>query len=123
MTSKYSRFADFGSRYMNSDSDFVEEQFVVETLRRRAAERRADLAGEFDRFDQVLAGHFVIDAEREPAHRPVRLPLQLAMAAGDRKRDALLGLGIVIRDRAGLGVVRHDRHIQHEAGTRTNGEE
>ena len=53
----------------------VEEQFVVEAFRRRAAERGADLAGQLDRIDQVLAGHFVIDAEREPAHRPVRLPL------------------------------------------------
>ena len=65
----------------------VEEQFVVEALRRRAAERRADLAGQLDRIDQVLAGHFIVDAEREPAHRPVRLPLQLAMAAGDGNGD------------------------------------
>ena len=68
----------------------VEEQFVVEAFRRRAAERRADLARQLHRVDQVLAGHFIVDAERGPAHRPVRLPLQLAMAAGDRKRDALL---------------------------------
>ena len=87
----------------------VEEQFVVEAFRRRAAERRADLAGQLDRVDQVLAGHFVVDAERDPAHRPVRLPLQLAMAAGDRKRDALPGVRIVIGDRAGLR--RHARSI------------
>ena len=89
----------------------VEEQFVIETFRRQAAERRADLARQFDGIDQVLAGHFIVDAERDPAHRPVRLPLQLAMAAGDRKRDALFGLGIVIGDRAGLHVVLDDRHI------------
>ncbi len=80
----------------------VEEQFVVEAFRRRAAERRADLAGQLDRVDQILAGHFIIDAEREPAHCPVRLPLQLAMAAGDGNGDAFLRLRIVIGDRAGL---------------------
>ena len=80
----------------------VEEQFVVEPFRRQAAERRADLARQLYGIDQVLAGHFIVDAERVPAHRPVRLPLQLAMAAGDRKRDALLGFGIVVGDGAGL---------------------
>ena len=77
----------------------VEEQFVVEAFRRRAVERGADLARQLDGIDQVLAGHFIVDAERGPAHRPVRLPLQLAVAAGDRKRDPLFGLGIVIGDR------------------------
>ena len=101
----------------------VEEEFVVEAFRRRAAERRADLARQLDRVDQILAGHFIVDAEREPAHRPVRLPLQLAMPAGDRKRDALLGFGIVIGDRAGLHIVLDDRHIQHRAGARANREE
>ena len=65
----------------------VEEQLVIEPFRRHAAERRADLARQLDRIDQVLAGHFVVDAERDPAHRPVRLPLQFAMPAGDRQRD------------------------------------
>ena len=101
----------------------VEEQFVVETFRRHAAERRADLARQLDGIDQVLAGHFIVDAEREPAHRPVRLPLQLAMAAGDRKRDALPGFGIVIGDRAGLHVMRDDRHLQHHAGARADRQE
>ena len=58
----------------------VEEELVVEAFRRHAAERAADLAGELDRIDQVLAGHLVVDAERDPAHRPVGLPLQLASA-------------------------------------------
>ena len=58
----------------------VEEQLVVEAFRRLRAERAADLAGELDRIDQVLAGHLVIDAERDPAHRPVGLPLQLGSA-------------------------------------------
>ena len=84
----------------------VEEQLVVEAFRRHAAERAADLARELHRIDQVLAGHLVVDAERDPAHRPVGLPLQLAAAAGDRRRHALAGVGIVIGDGAGLGVMR-----------------
>src|SRR5262245_39804691 len=35
----------------------VEEEFVNETLRRRAAERTADLARKLYRIDQILAGH------------------------------------------------------------------
>ena len=101
----------------------VEEQFVVEALRRRAAERRADLARQLYGIDQILAGHFIVDAEREPAHRPVRLPLQLAVPAGHRKRDPLLGLGIVIGDGAGLHIVLDDRHVQHHAGARTDRQE
>ena len=69
-------------------------------------------------FDQILAGHLVVDAEREPAHRPVRLPLQLAAPAGDRRGDALAAVRILVGDGAGLGVVRHDRHLQHDAGAR-----
>ena len=84
----------------------VEEQLVVEAFRRRAAERAADFAGQLHRIDQVLAGHLVIDAERDPAHRPVRLPLQLAAAAGDRRGHLLAGVRILVGDRAGLGVVR-----------------
>ena len=101
----------------------VEEQFVIEALRRRAAERRADLARQLDRVDQILAGHFVVDAERKPAHRPVRLPLQLAVAAGDGDRDALLRFRIVVGDGAGLDVVRNDRHVQHHAGARADRQE
>ena len=96
----------------------VEEQLVVEAFRRLAAERAADFAGQLDRIDQVLAGHLVVDAERDPAHGPVRLPLQLAAPAGDRRGHRLLGVGVFVGDGAGLGVVRDDRHLQHDAGLR-----
>ena len=101
----------------------VEEQLVIESFRRRAAKHAADLARQLDRVDQVLAGHLIVDAEREPAHRPVRLPLQLAMSAGDWKRDALFCLGIIVADRPRLHVMRHDRHIQHLASARANRQE
>src|SRR5262245_55976501 len=66
---------------------FVEKQFVVKSLRRRATERTTDFAGELYRIDQVLPCHLVVDAERKPAHGPVRFPLQLAAAASNRGYD------------------------------------
>ncbi len=45
------------------------------------------------------------------------------MAAGNGKRHSFLGLGIVVGDRAGFRVMRDDRHIEYEAGARTDGEE
>ena len=65
-------------------------------------------------FDQILAGHFVVDAERHPAHGPVRLPLQLAAPAGDRRRDALAG--VFIGNGSRRGIVRDDRHLQDDPG-------
>src|SRR5258706_7956121 len=73
----------------------VEEQFVIEPLRRAATERTANVAGELYRIDEVLAGHFVVDAKRQPAHRPVGLPLQLALPAGSRRRQRLAGFRVV----------------------------
>ena len=83
----------------------VEKKLVVEALRRHAAERAADLAGQLHRVDQILAGHLVIDAERDPAHRPIGLPLQFAAAAGDGRRHALVRVRIFVGDGAGLGVM------------------
>ena len=48
----------------------VQKKLVVETFRRRAVERRADFSGKLDRIDQVLAGHFIIDAERDTSASP-----------------------------------------------------
>ena len=110
-------------RLRNLLAVLVEEQLVVKSFRRRAAEYAADLARQLYGIDQILAGHFVVDPEREPAHRPVRLPLQLAMPAGDRKRHALFCLGIIVGDRPCLHVMRHNRHIQHHAGARTDRQE
>ena len=73
----------------------VEEELVVEAVRRIGAEHPADLARQLHRVDQVLARHLVVDAERRPAERPVGLPLALDAAAGDRLLDELLR----VRDR------------------------
>jgi hypothetical protein len=50
----------------------------------RAPSTRAIFDDWVTAVDQVLARHLVIDAERDPAHRPVDLPLQLGAAAEDR---------------------------------------
>ena len=83
-----------------------------------AAERAADFAGELDRIDQILAGHLVIDAERDPAHRPVRLPLQLAAPAGDRRGHLLAVVWVLVGDGARIGVVGDHRNLQDDAGLR-----
>ena len=81
---------------------FVEEEFVVEALRRRAAERGADLRRQLHRIDQVLARHLVVDAERRPAHRPVGLPLALHVAAGYRHFGQLVVRRVAEHDRPGV---------------------
>ena len=101
----------------------VQEQFVIEALGRVAAKRAADFARQLHGIDQILAGHLVIDAERDPAHRPVGLPLQLAMPAGDRRGHPLARTGIVVGDGASGHVAGDDRHLQHLAGARRNGQE
>ena len=75
----------------------VEEQLVDHVLGHAPAQRADDAARLGDAVGQVLAAHLVIDPEREPAHRPVDLPLQLGLAA----ENALL-------DRLALIVEAHD---------------
>eukprot|EP01136_Pigoraptor_vietnamica_P045843 Opistho-1_new@24326 len=91
----------------------VEEHLVVEALGRAAAHHARDLARLDHRIDQVLARHLVIDAQRDPAHRPVDLPLQLGLAAQDRLLDPLAL--IHERDHASLGIEHLDRNLQHDA--------
>ena len=92
----------------------VQEELVVEAFRRTAAEDLADLVAELHRVDEVLARHLVVDVQRVPAHRPVGLPLQLALAAGHRHLD-LGAILVLIDDGAGLGVHLQHRHLQHAA--------
>src|SRR5690606_20189075 len=67
----------------------VEEQLVDHVLGHAPAERADDAAGLGDAVGQVLAAHLVVDPEREPAHRPVDLPLQLGLAAENALLDRL----------------------------------
>ena len=78
-------------------------------------EGAADLASQCGRVDQVLAGHFIIDAKRIPAHPPVGLPLQFAGATSDRDFDALT-VRFFVNDGALLHVALQDRHLQDVAG-------
>ena len=88
-----------------------------------APRTRAICGGQPDRIDQVLARHLVIDAERMPAHRPIGLPLQLAMPARHRRLELLAGRGIAPADRRRRRVMAGDRHLHDDAGSRMNGQE
>ena len=74
-------------------------------------------------FDEILAGHFVIDAERVPAHRPVGLPLQLAFAAGDRRLERFARLRVAPADGSRLGVMGEHRRLHDDAGQRMDRQE
>ncbi|MEY9573216.1 hypothetical protein ABIE88_000792 [Bradyrhizobium diazoefficiens] len=101
----------------------VEEELVVEAFGRRGAERPGDRAGELQGIDQVLAGHLVVDTERNPAHRPVGLPLALDVAAGDGRLDFLVGIRIDIGHRAGRDIAADHRHLEHDSGGLADGQE
>ena len=92
----------------------VEEQLVVEALRRAPVERAGNLPRQFDALDQVLARHLVIDAERDPAHRPIGLPLQLAAAARHRRRVGAAGRRVAPGDRAGGDVDALEGHLHDD---------
>ena len=101
---------------------FVEEHLVVEAFGRAAAEHPSDLARLDGRIDQILACHFIVDAKRDPAHRPVDLPLQLGEAAErglDDLRPVLVGEG----DRPGLRIHHPHRHLQHAAAGGRDGQD
>ena len=91
---------------------FVEEHLVDQPLGLAPAERLGDLARLDAAVGQVLAIHFIIDAERDPAHRPVNLPLQLRAAAKDRMRDCLAL--ILERHQPRIGIDDGHRHLQHD---------
>ncbi len=57
-------------RLRNLLSMLVEEQLVIEALRRLAAEHPADAPRKLHAVDVILARHLVINAERRPAHAP-----------------------------------------------------
>src|SRR3546814_2695389 len=86
------RISDWSSDVCSSDllAVFVEEHLVVEAFGRAAAEHARDLRRLGDRIDQILARHLVIDPERDPAHRPIDLPLQLRQAARSEEHTSEL---------------------------------
>ena len=97
---------------------FVEEHFVDQRLGRPSAKYARNLAALHAAVGQILAVHFIIDAQSDPAHRPIDLPLQLGFAAQDRLRyDVAI---VVETDQTGLGIDDLDRHLQHDAGLLAN---
>ena len=72
---------------------------------------------------KILSRHFVIDAERVPAHRPVRLPLQLATPARHGRFKLLQGRWIAPSDRARGRVMRQHRRLHDHACFRVDRQE
>ena len=99
---------------------FVEEQLVDQAFRAAAAEHLGNAAGLQVAVSEVLAAHLVIDAEGDPAHPPVNLPLQLGMAAEDRGLDILAK--VMEPDDPGLRIDHRHRHLQHLPGCRRDRE-
>ena len=98
----------------------VQEQLVSETLRRGAAKNPANAPRQPHAIDQVLARHLVIDIQRVPAHRPVRLPLQLARPTLHRRLKRLTTIGIAPNNSACRGIARHHRHLHHNTSHRVD---
>lgn len=110
------------ARLGNLFAVFVQEKLVRESSRRVALEDAADFPRQVDAVDQVLARHFIIDVERCPAHGPVGLPLQLAMAAGDRRFD-LRAVFVLVNDSARVDVGLDDRDLQDDTRRRADRQE
>ena len=100
----------------------VEEQLVIEALRRGAAQDAADASRQAHGIDQVLARHLVVHAQRAPAHGPIGLPLHLHLAAGDTGLHHS-PVGALVDDGAAFRMHFPDRHHQHLAGVRVDGQE
>ena len=96
----------------------VEEQLVNHSLGRTAAKRAGNLAALRHAVSQILAAHFVIDAERDPAHCPIDLPLQLGLPAEDRLLDRL-ALVLEAHDPS-FSIDHFDRHLQDNAAGRAD---
>ena len=100
----------------------VEKELIRHVRRRPGAKHAGDLRPEFIRRDQVLAVHLVVDVERDPAHRPVRLPLQLAASPRHGRLDFRPVL-VAVGDRTGIGISGEYGGLQDPAGRRADRQE
>ncbi len=93
----------------------IKEQLVNQAFGLVPAEHAGDFARLNAAVGQILAIHLVIDAQRDPAHRPIDLPLALGHAAQGGLFD---GVAVLIgeADNPGGGVHHGNRHLQHRAG-------
>ena len=92
----------------------IEEQLVDHPFGRTTAKHPGDLTAFARAISQVLARHFIIDPQRDPAHSPIDFPLQLGSAAKDAMLDRLT---VVFEpDQPGLGIDHFDRNLQHLMG-------
>src|SRR6266567_5013209 len=108
-------------RLRNFLSIFIEEEFIGEGFGRLAAQDSHDLRRQLDRRNKILARHFVIDTQCEPAHRPIGLPLQLASPTSDWYFGA--PALVLIDDGSGFGIPRDNRDLQHATALPRNRQE
>ena len=101
----------------------IKEQLEDEALRRLCTENSGDLGRKRHRIDQVLARHLIVDAERDPAHRPIDLPLQLGRAAGDGHGHLVAIDRVEIGNGACVHIAVNHRHLQHHPGFRADRQE
>ena len=99
----------------------VQEQLIGQVDRRLGAQGAADLRGEPHAVDQVLAGHLVIHTQRVPAHRPIGLPLRLAMPGNNRGFKARARL--VAPDQGAVSAHLLHRHLHDDSGDGVDGQE
>ena len=101
-------------RLRNLFAFFIEEHLVNQAFGRTSAKHARNLARLHAAVGQVLAIHFVINAKRDPAHRPIDFPLKLRLSAQDRLRDHV---AIVVKtDKTSFGIHNFDGHLKHHTG-------
>ena len=101
----------------------VKEQLVIESLRRRASKRAANLGRERDAVDQVLARHLVIDAgaTQRMAQSAFHWHFTWPTVTGS---STFFGIGIVVKVTVPFfRVALLDRHLQHLAAGGRDGQE
>jgi len=100
----------------------VEEQLVGEPLGRVAAQQPADLLRQLKPTGSDPCPTSRNRRRAQPSASPVRLPLQLAVAAGHG--NLAQGGPVLIRegDRPCIDVACHQWYLQHTAGRRGDGQ-
>ena len=97
---------------------FVEEHFVNQAFGWTPAKDTCNLSGLHATVGQIFPVHFVIDANCDPTHGPIDLPLKLRFAAKDRLRDKVAA--IVKPYKASFGINDLHRHLKDNAGLLAN---
>ncbi len=97
----------------------VEEQLVNQPFRLAPTKHLGDAARLDAGIGQILAVHFIVDAQRDPAHGEIDLPLQFGHAA---QRALFNHAAVFIGEAhdASVGIDHFHRHLQHHACRRAD---